>query len=287
MMGLKIEFLGTGGAMTIPRPLCRCRVCEEARKKGVPYSRTGPGVFVHGPNVLIDTSEDIYLQLNRSAIAKIDAVFYSHWHPDHVMGRRILESLNADWRNYPPNHQQTDVYLPEQVAADFQERLGSGEHLQFFASQGYIQLHHLKDGDRVTINGTEIFPFRLAEDYVYAFLFTEQDKRVLIAPDELNDWNPPPSLKGIDLAILPIGLFEYHPFTGERLLSAEDPVLNTECTFAETIEIIKALSPKKTILTHIEEMNQLGYDDLRVLEKRLKKDGLNIDIAYDTLIVDV
>jgi phosphoribosyl 1,2-cyclic phosphate phosphodiesterase len=284
---LKIEFLGTGGAMTIPRPLCRCRVCEEARTKGVPYSRTGPSLFIHGPNILIDTPEDIYYQINRSNITEINAVFYSHWHPDHVMGRRILESINADWVNYPPKNKQTDVYLPEQVAVDFNQRLGTGEHLQFFSKQGYIRLHELKDGDRVWINDTEIWPFRLAEDYVYAFLLKTNDKKVLIALDELNNWKPAQELQGVDLAILPIGIFEYHPLTGERLINSGHPVLKEEATFAETLEMIKELNPKKTILTHIEEMNGLSFDELKKVEKQLNEEGLNIEIAYDTLVVDV
>jgi phosphoribosyl 1,2-cyclic phosphate phosphodiesterase len=284
---LKIEFLGTGGAMTIPRPLCRCRVCEEARTKGVPYSRSGPSLFVHGPNLLFDTPEDIYYQINRSNITEINAVFYSHWHPDHVMGRRILESLNADWVNDPPKNKQTDVYLPEQVAIDFNHRLGSGEHLQFFSQQGYIRLHELKDGDCVWINDTEIWPFRLAEDYVYAFLLKTNDKKVLIALDELNNWKPGQQLQGVDLAVLPIGIFEYHPLTGERLIISRHPVLKEEATFAETLEMIKELNPKKTILTHIEEMNGLSFDELKKVEKLLNEEGLNIEIAYDTLVVDV
>ena len=46
---MKIEFLGSGGAITIPQPCCDCAICREARERGVPYSRTGPSVFVHGP----------------------------------------------------------------------------------------------------------------------------------------------------------------------------------------------------------------------------------------------
>lgn len=284
---MKIEFLGTGGAMTIPRPLCRCRVCEEARMKGVPYSRSGPSLFIHGPNILIDTSEDIYFQINRSRIKEINGVFYSHWHPDHVMGRRVLESINADWVHYPPRHSQTNVYLPEQVALDFHQFLGSGEHLKFFSQQGFIKLYELKDGDTVTLNETVITPFRLAEDYVYAFLVENTDKKVLIAMDELNNWKPTKDLTGMDLAILPIGIFEDHPLTGEKLISSDHPVLKEECTFSKTLEMIRQLNPKKAILTHIEELNGLNFDDLKQLEELLAAEGLNIEMAYDTLVVDV
>ncbi len=284
---MKLEFLGTGGATVIPRPLCNCRVCIEAREKGVPYSRTGPGVFVHGPDLLIDTSEDIGFQLNRSQVKSIKGVIYSHWHPDHVMGRRVLESMNADWVNYPPNHRTTDVYLPEQVALDFKERLGSADHLNYFSYMGFIEQHELKDGDAVSMDGYEIHPFRLAEDYVYAFLVTEGKKRVLIAPDELNGWQPDESVKDVDLAVLPMGIAEHLPLTGERVLAEDHPVLKLEATFAETLAIIKKLQPKRTILTHIEEIDGLSYDDLKEVEKQLKADGLEIEFAYDTMVVEV
>jgi phosphoribosyl 1,2-cyclic phosphate phosphodiesterase len=106
---MRIEFLGTGGAYTTPRPGCFCRVCAEARVKGLPYSRTGPSLFVHGPNILIDTPEESKEQLNRARITDIAGCFYSHWHPDHVMGRRVWETRNIDARKWPPHHQKTMI----------------------------------------------------------------------------------------------------------------------------------------------------------------------------------
>ncbi len=282
---MQIEFLGTGGAMAIPRPLCQCAVCVEARAKGVPYSRSGPSVFVHGPNVLIDTPEDSYMQLNRSQISRIDGVFYSHWHPDHVMGRRVLESVNADWVNHPPEGTTTDVYLPEQVAIDFQTRLGSGEHLAFFDQQKYIALHKLNDGEKVTINGVSITPFRLSEDYVYAFLFEGEGKRILIAPDELYGWEPE-ELGELDVAVLPTGICEFHPLTGERQISEDHPVLKEEATFRQTLAIIEKLQAKEVYLTHLEEPDQLSYDDLKKVEETLPHDK-TILFAYDTLTISL
>src|SRR5690606_33412518 len=68
---MQIEFLGSGGALPTPRVGCQCRVCTEARAKGVPYSRGGPSVFVHGPDLLIDTPEEIRDLLNRSRVTRI------------------------------------------------------------------------------------------------------------------------------------------------------------------------------------------------------------------------
>ena len=170
----------------------------EARQRGAPYSRTGPSVFVHGPDLLIDTPEEIKFQLNRAGLGFIPACTYSHWHPDHVMGRRVWE-MNKDWRGWPPRDRQSDIYLPQQVAADFRERLGSWENFEFLAAQNLVRMHVLQDGEAFTLGKTRILPVRLAADYVYAFLLEEEGKRVLIAPDELVGWDPPQTVRGLDL----------------------------------------------------------------------------------------
>jgi phosphoribosyl 1,2-cyclic phosphate phosphodiesterase len=284
---MQIEFLGSGGAITTPRPNCTCPVCVEARARGVPYSRSGPSVFVHGPDVLIDTPEEIKAQLNRSRVTHIAACFYSHWHPDHVMGRRVWETRNADWRAFPPTHETTDIYLPQQVAADFHHRLGSWEHFEHMAQKGYVRLIPLQDGDTVTLGHTRIFPFRVAQDYVYAFLFEENGRRVLIAPDELFAWVPPDFAKGVDLAVIPMGIPKFHPLTGARQAPDDHPVFTSEATFTQTLDIVRQLDARRVIMTHLEEPDGLSYDDYGRLEARLRADGFDIAFAYDTLLVEV
>ncbi len=286
-MSMKIEFLGSGGAVTTPRPGCLCRVCVEAREKGVPYNRTGPSVFVHGPDVLIDTPEESKYQLDRAGIAYVPACFYSHWHPDHVMGRRVWETMNAGWMAWPPQHRTTDIYLPQQVALDFREWLGSWQQLMYLQEFGVVRVITLQDGDSVTLNGVRIRPFRLAQDYVYAFLFEDGQSRALIMPDELFGWQPPDECKGLDLVVLPMGLAEFDPFTGERFIPESHPVLKSEATFRQTLDIVRALDARRVIMTHIEEPMGLGYDDLLRLEERLRAGGFNITFAYDTMVVDV
>lgn len=285
-----VEILGSGGATTTPRPACRCAVCVEARAKGVPYARTGPSVFVHGPDVLFDTPEEAKLQLDRAGLDEIAACFYSHWHPDHTMGRRVWETRNGDFRGWPREAKRqrvTDLYLPEQVAADFRERLGGMAHLEFMRHRGWVRIHELADGDVVEIGGTTIRPFRLAEDYVYAFELRDATGRLLLAMDELNGWAPPADVTGCDLAVLPMGVCEHHPLTGERRIDPEHPILRYEATFAETIEIVRALQAERVVLSHIEELDGLSYDDLLVVEGRLRDEGLPVTFAHDGMRVEV
>ncbi len=283
---MRVEFLGTGGAVTTPKPGCQCRVCAEAREKGPPYSRMGPSVFVHGPNALIDTPEEIKLQLDRSTVGRIDACFYSHWHPDHVMGRRVWET-NRDWRGWPPRHRCTDIYLPERVAADFKARLGTWEHLVFFERRGLVRLIEVPLGDSVELNGVVVTPVRLSECYAFAFLLQERDKRLFVAPDELLGWDPPREVQGLDLAVVPMGILEFDPFTGERRINENHRVLKTEATFNQTLKIVERLKAARVIMTHIEEPDQLTYAELERLGERFRAEGRCISFAHDTLVVDM
>jgi phosphoribosyl 1,2-cyclic phosphate phosphodiesterase len=287
---MRVEILGSGGATTIPRPGCRCPVCAEARERGVPYTRTGPSLFVHGPDVVFDTPEESKLQLDRAGIGTIAACFYSHWHPDHTMGRRVWETRNGDFRTWPREAKQqvaTDVYLPQQVAADFRTWLGGMAHLEFMESRGYVRVHELVDGDTVELGGVVIRPFRVAEDYVYAFELVGEGRRLLVAMDELNGWAPPRAARGCDLAVIPMGICEFDPFTGERRIHPEHPILRFEATYEETLGIVDALAADRIVLTHVEEIDGLGYDDLVRLEGTLRAGGRPVTFAYDGLAVDV
>jgi phosphoribosyl 1,2-cyclic phosphate phosphodiesterase len=259
---LKVEILGSGGAVTIPRPGCGCRVCVEARAKGVPYERTGPSVFVHGPDVLIDTPEESKMQLNRSQVTGIAAGFYSHWHPDHTAGRRVWESRNFDFRSWPRRFETTPVYIPERVWADFEVNYGLADQFRFMEKQGTVKVVPVAENEPFEIGGARVTAVPLAAENAHAFLFERGGKRVLVAMDETHGWAPP-ELGPLDLAVLPVGVFELHPFTGERLIPEEfckPPVKKTR--YAQALEMVGTLAPRRAVLSHVEEMDRLSHDEL-------------------------
>ncbi|MFC1959933.1 MBL fold metallo-hydrolase [Chloroflexota bacterium] len=286
---MRFEFLGTGGASITPRPGCMCRMCAEARQRGVPYSRNGPGLFVHGPNLLIDTAEDVAHSLNRAAIAQVDGVLWSHWHPDHTAGLRVLE-MNIRLWDLPSQHVCTPVYIPAGVGTDF-DQYGINDQLDYLEQKlGVIERNIVAEGSFFELNGMAVVPVHLPvrPDNVYAFILTEGDKRVLVAPDELFGWQPPVTLGHFDLAILPVGVFEFDPFSGERVIPAEHPVLTSEVTFRQTLDMVRQLDADRVIFTHIGEHDRLSYDDLMRLQRQLlteQPDLGNVMFAFDRLAV--
>ena len=286
---MRIEVLGSGGAMMTPRPFCDCRVCATARVQGGRHMRLGPAYFIHDIQMLIDTPEETTVMLNRSHIQRVESVIYSHWHPDHTRGIRVWEANNHTW-DFPPEVKPTDLYLPQQVAVDFENWNGLAEMVDYLKERGYVEPHTLQDGDVLEIGDIRITPFRVAEDYVYAFLLEQADKRVLIAPDELFQWKPPVWLQPLDLAILPVGIMEFQPLTGQRQIPAEHPVLSHEATFNDTLDIIRQLKPQRTILGHLSAMDNLTYDDYILLEEKLRTEQPNLGsvaFAYDQMQIEV
>jgi phosphoribosyl 1,2-cyclic phosphate phosphodiesterase len=259
---LRVEILGSGGAVTIPRPGCSCRVCVEAREKGRPYERTGPSVFVHGPDVLIDTPEESKLQLNRSGVRRIAAGLYSHWHPDHTAGRRVWESRNFDFRSWPRRFETTPLYVPERVWADFEANYGLADQFRFMERQGTVKVVQVAGGVPFSIGDYQVTPIPLDAENAHAFLFEGDGSRVLVAMDETHGWSPP-DLGPLDLAVLPIGVFEHHPYTGERLIPEEfcrPPVKKTR--YPQALEMAAVLGARRTLLSHVEEMDKLSHDEL-------------------------
>jgi phosphoribosyl 1,2-cyclic phosphate phosphodiesterase len=273
--------LGSGGAVTIPRPGCDCAVCVEARRSGPPLARSGPSVFVHGPDVLIDTPEESKLQLNRSGVTRIAAGLYSHWHPDHTAGRRVWETLNFDFRSWPRRNRTTPVYVPDSVWADFERHYGLADQFRFMERQGTVRVVVVADGEPFRLGPARVIPIALGAENAYAFLFEQGAARILIAMDETHRWDPP-DLGRIDLALLPLGVFERHPLSGERLIPEEfcvPPVAKTR--YEQTLALLRSLAPRRAVLAHVEEMERLSHADLERLGAR---DGW--EPAWDGMLLE-
>ncbi len=80
--------------------------------------------------------------------------------------------------------------------------------------------------------------------------------------DELNGWVPGDELRGCDLAVLPMGICEFDVVTGERRIDERHPILRYEATFEETLAIVDRLDAGRVVLSHVEEMDGLSFDDL-------------------------
>jgi phosphoribosyl 1,2-cyclic phosphate phosphodiesterase len=290
---VEIEVLGAGGATSVPRPFCNCRSCALARQHGAPHTRYGPSLYIHDLRLLVDTPEEIGIQLNRANIARVDVVLYSHWHPDHTAGSRVFESnyaVNSEFWALQPERHCTTIFLAERVARTFEQNHGLRTRLNYLQRGGVIIVQEIPAGGSVRYQEVTITPIDLEEDIACSFLLEHDGKRVLICMDETFCWTPPEALGKLDMVFMPAGIFEFHPLSDEHLIPAAHPILKREATFAQTLEMVRSLNTPRVVFLHLGHADQLTYDDYRLLEQRLsdRADGLpRLQFAYDGLRVTV
>lgn len=292
---MNIEILGAGGATGVPRPFCTCLPCTNARAKGLPHTRYGPSLFIHDLNLLIDTPEEIAIQLNRANIAQVDALLYSHWHPDHTAGSRVFEAnygMNSDYWALPIYRHCTMVYLPERVARTFEENHGLQTRLDYLQRGGVIAVEVIPTGASIQYRDQRITPVDLQEDIACSFLIEDgqRGKRILIAMDETFEWQPPAWLGKLDLVIMPAGIFEFHPLQGQRLIPTEHPLLKREATFEQTMDMIRALDTPRVIFSHLNHSDYLTHEEYREVAARVNAAGTvkpEVSFAYDGMRIEV
>jgi phosphoribosyl 1,2-cyclic phosphate phosphodiesterase len=98
LMEGSLTFLGTGTSMGVPTLGCACAVCTSAD----PHDRRlRPSVLVRWSDagsrervVVIDTGPDFREQALRNGVKRVDAVFYTHSHADHILGLDDLRPLS-------------------------------------------------------------------------------------------------------------------------------------------------------------------------------------------------
>ncbi|UCC32907.1 MAG: MBL fold metallo-hydrolase [Candidatus Bathyarchaeota archaeon] len=278
---MELTILGSGGATTIPRPGCNCRICTEARIKGIPYTRSGPSMFIKEGSVLFDTPEEIAGQLNRERIEAIDYIFYTHWHPDHTFGMRIAERMYKFWLdigvrgNKPKN--KVRVCAIREVMEDLRS-MGSrrGPFFTYYERSDLIEPVELEDEEEFEIGRLSVTPFKVRTTYCSStiFLIQEKSKRVVYAPCDVKPFSESSQLKSLDLLI--IGSFHLEGPLKEGIVIPPENALRSELfSPTEIKELATRLKAKKTIVTHIEEEWGKSYDEYRNLEEP------NLLYAYD------
>jgi phosphoribosyl 1,2-cyclic phosphate phosphodiesterase len=227
-MKATLTVLGSGTSMGVPTLGCDCAVCHSTDTHD---RRTRPSIMLEygGKAVLIDTSPDFYLQALREGIQRVDAVFYTHTHADHILGIDDLRPLS--YRHKP---EKLPLYARPDAAA-FLRRMFSYIFDADYKYGGLPQLELRPIDGPVEVFGACFEPVRLihGEAEIYGYRFG--------SAAYLTDHSEIPEasfhqLQGLDILFLDALRHNPHP---------------THSTVGNSLRIVERLKPKRAFFTHI------------------------------------
>lgn len=262
-MSLRVTILGCGGSAGVPHiggpdGSGDWGACNPAQPRN---QRTRSSILLQwdGFTLLVDTSPDMRAQLLASRVAKIDAVFYTHPHADHIAGIDDVRLLNRIAGSPLPAYatEATLHYLKARYDYAFRPHAGN-----FFFRPVLDPVEIRADGS-VEIHGREFRIFEQDHEVMKTvgfrtgnFAYSTDVVRVKEPVFDL--------LAGIDTWILAAFQRAPHP---------------THLNVDGAVEWSRRVGPRRTVLTHMG--NDLDWDWLK---KRLPA---GIEPAHDGLVIEV
>lgn len=259
---MKLTFLGTGTSFGVPVIGCRCATCTSSDPRDW---RTRHGALVtlrNGRRVLVDTPPELRIQLLREGVDRVDAVWYTHCHADHIHGIDDLRVFTS--RCETP----LVAYAPEACADTLRGRFPYVFDESLVPPDGTtmprVRLHTLRHAERVDVLGASFLALAVPHGAVDAFGFRVQrlgyvtDAKAL--PGEIVD-----ALRGVQVLVLnALWYGEPHP---------------THLTVEEAVDVARAVGAERTYLTHL--THEVRHADL------LRDLPAGIEPAHDGLTVPI
>lgn len=280
---MKFIITGSGGCVALPKPLCQCKVCKEAREKGKPYSRFGCSLFLDDIKLLVDTPEDIVHALNYVDIKQVNSVLFSHMDPYHVLGMRVFEHMRLNWFEISEGKECTNpinVYAMEHVMIDL-NTIGSkhGSYFDYYENirnlikrKSIIDCIYLED---IKVTFVKV-------DSATVFVFEQEDRKVIYAPCDVKPFPRNNIFNNTDVMV--IGNTVVGEVLKDGYVLSKDNIFRNELfSMNEIVELKNKYNIKKVIMTHLEEDWGKSYDDYLELENQY--DG--ISFAYDGMTFEV
>ena len=256
---MKFIILGCGSSMGVPRPDGYFGNCNPNDKKNY-RTRCCALIKTKEETILIDTSPDLRQQLINNKVKQINKVFYSHMHADQTHGINDLRVF------YLKKKVPIDVYADSDTKKYLMKTFGycfrnnSKEYPAILKLNSINQKLSIKDGKK----NRKVIPIKVKHGKVSSICYIIDKKLAYISDvSEINEKDYK-YFKNLNYLIIDCLWYRYHPSH-----------LNLE----SSLELIKKLKPKKSILTN------LHLDlDYKKLKRRLPK---NVVPAYDGLSIDL
>jgi phosphoribosyl 1,2-cyclic phosphate phosphodiesterase len=257
---MKVTVLGCGGSGGVPLVGNIWGACNPANPRNR-RRRVSVHVEHEGTGILIDASPDLRVQLLDADIRRLDAVLFTHDHADHSHGIDDLRFLNTGRKDEPIEAwaaPETMAVLAQRFDYIFrQNEKGSG-----VLYRPFLQAREVEGPFR--IRDLPVVPFR-QQHGLGSFSLGYRIGPMAYSTDVVGlDETAFDILAGLDLWIVDCLRFEPHP---------------THAHFDLTMEWVKRIRPRHTVLTHMNHM--VDYDEIA------RRCPPGVEPGYDGLTVEL
>lgn len=257
---MRLTILGSGGSSGTPAIDWGWGACNPDNPRN---RRLRPSALVESgeTKVLVDTSPDLREQLLSARVQRLDAVFYTHAHADHLHGIDDLRAVNRVLDG------PLDIYGDAPTLASIAERfpyvvspLAADAKVRYKPT---LVPHEIAPGKPVHVGGMEIIPFMQDHGVMntigYRFGPIAYSTDVMDLPEESFA-----VLAGIEAWVIGVLGDQPHP---------------THAHVGKALDWIERVRPARAVLTHLSGL--LDYD---ALSARLPA---GVAAAYDGMVVEV
>ncbi len=249
----------------MPQIGCSCEVCESTDRAD---TRTRCSLWIiDGPtSVIIDTGPDFRSQCLQNSISHISAIFYTHFHADHVFGVDDIRAYTC------LQDQKIPIYLPDFMEERFRACFGYTITEQ---SPGLTRpkflLNTIQD-QTIRLDNLSFEPAEISHgsERVKGYVFSNGSVRVAYLidcksiPEETME-----KLKGVDILIL-------------SALWKTEKTHPAHLNLTQAIELSRRIGPRTaTYLSHISHQMGVHVETQQNLPENilLAHDGLEIDLG--------
>ena len=261
-----LTFLGTGTSMGVPTLGCGCEVCTSADPRD---RRLRPSVLVRWKETagessrertaVIDTGPDFREQALRAGVDRVDAVFYTHAHADHILGLDDLRPLSFKaFREGGP----IPLYASQETRATLERVFDyTFSPDATYPNRAKLRLEPLEE--TTSVHGVEFLRIPLLHGELQIVGYRFGSAAYLTDVSEI----PEESfalLEGLDHLVLSALRYKPHP---------------SHATVEQALGWARRIGAKQTWLTHI--AHELGHEQTNLLLPA------GVALAYDGLTVPV
>lgn len=228
---MRATFLGTGTSFGVPVIGCDCAVCTSGDRRNRRY-RSSLYVVANGTHLIFDTPPEFRLQAIECKVARVDAVFLTHDHADHVFGFDDVRRFCAIQDGHIPVYGSDRTMTQMRAAFSYVERPAY--------SLNAVPRVTLTDIDSpIEMNGVRVTPLPIQHGaiQIFGYLIDDGKSRLVYAPD----------CNGIpDETLALIGCPDVMILDGLRAAPHQ-----THFSIPESVAMMKRIGAGRSFITHL------------------------------------